>query len=131
MIAIASIQQEVAKSFRIPLHKMTEPLNRGLGKDGRNADCYSHPRQVAMYLATQLTNHSLKRIGYYFGRRDHSTVVFAVAAVERRISQDRALAEKVLWIAERLKSSESNRFSTGKLSCSMFVPASGTGKMAA
>jgi chromosomal replication initiator protein len=38
-------------------------------------------RQVAMYLAKQYTNHSLKSIGQYFGGRDHSTVIHALQVV--------------------------------------------------
>lgn len=38
-------------------------------------------RQVAMFFAKQHTSHSLKSIGYYFGGRDHSTVIHALQAV--------------------------------------------------
>jgi chromosomal replication initiator protein len=38
-------------------------------------------RQVAMYFTKKYTNHSLKSIGNYFGKRDHSTVIHALQAV--------------------------------------------------
>lgn len=102
MTTISAIQAEVAASFGIPLAKMTEPLNRGLGKDGRNTTAFSHPRQIAMYLAAELTNHSLKRIGFYFGRRDHSTVIWGLQSAENRIAKDPKLAAKVIAIRDRL-----------------------------
>jgi len=46
------------------------------------------PRQVAMYLARELTEHSLPTIGRYFGNRDHSTVVHACHAVRDRMAHD-------------------------------------------
>lgn len=44
----------------------------------------SHPRQVAMYLARELTGLSLNQIGLQFGGRDHSTVIHACAVVAKR-----------------------------------------------
>jgi chromosomal replication initiator protein len=43
---------------------------------------YSHPRQLAMYLARKHTSLSLKDIGAHFGHKDHSTVVHAVKRIE-------------------------------------------------
>lgn len=40
-----------------------------------------YPRQVAMYLAKELTELSLKSIGYHFGGRDHSTVIHAIQLI--------------------------------------------------
>lgn len=86
MITIASIQRTVAREYRVPLRSMREPDGLGARKPGR-----SHPRQVAMAMAALLTEHSLNRIGYYFGGRDHSTVIYATRAVhERRVKGGRA-----------------------------------------
>jgi len=46
------------------------------------------PRQICMYLARNLTRHSLEEIGGYFGGRDHTTVLHANRAVERMRQQD-------------------------------------------
>lgn len=46
------------------------------------------PRQVCMYLARNLTRHSLEEIGGYFGGRDHSTVLYANKTVEKLRSED-------------------------------------------
>ncbi len=46
------------------------------------------PRQVAMYLARELTDESLPAIGRHFGRRDHTTVMYAVRRAEQKIVAD-------------------------------------------
>ena len=44
---------------------------------------YSYPRQLAMYLARKHTDFSLKEIGFSFGPKDHSTVVYAIRRIEK------------------------------------------------
>ena len=51
------------------------------------------PRQVAMYFAKELTDLSLKSIGYHFGGRDHSTVIHAVQTISDLMEQDEAVKE--------------------------------------
>jgi chromosomal replication initiator protein len=53
------------------------------------------PRQVAMYLARELTGLSLPRIGAAFGNRDHTTVLHACRKVEAELAEDLALAKQV------------------------------------
>lgn len=60
-------------------------------------------RQVAMYFAKQLTNHSLKTIGLHFGGRDHSTVIHAVQSVEDQVDTDPAYREMVEAIRKKLE----------------------------
>lgn len=48
----------------------------------------SHPRQMAMYLARDLTDRTLAEIGRMFGGRNHTTVLFAVRAVRDRLDED-------------------------------------------
>ncbi len=48
------------------------------------------PRQVAMYLARELTSESLPAIGRHFGGRDHTTVMHACRRTDERISSDDA-----------------------------------------
>jgi hypothetical protein len=55
---------------------------------------WAHPRQVAMFMARELTPLSLPSIGRVFNR-DHSTVLHGIAAVRRRMATDRALALKI------------------------------------
>ncbi|MEA3044556.1 MAG: chromosomal replication initiator protein [Sphingomonadales bacterium] len=72
---IALIQERVAHVFGMPLIEM---------RSARRAYASSHPRQIAMYLAKRLTTRSLPTIGKHFGGRDHTTVMHAVRAVEKR-----------------------------------------------
>ncbi len=53
------------------------------------------PRQVAMYLARELTGLSLPRIGAAFGGRDHTTVLHSCRKVEEDMTRDRGLAKQV------------------------------------
>ncbi|MHC4841664.1 MAG: chromosomal replication initiator protein DnaA, partial [Planctomycetota bacterium] len=52
-------------------------------------------RQVCMYLARKLTSYSLKEIGRFFGGKNHTTVVFAVQAVEEKCEKKQSLADEV------------------------------------
>lgn len=76
-ITVENIQKTVADFYKIKVADMyskRRPANIAL------------PRQVAMYLAKELTQKSLPEIGYLFGGRDHTTVLHAV----RKISDARA-----------------------------------------
>ncbi|GJQ20255.1 MAG: chromosomal replication initiator protein DnaA [Bacteroidia bacterium] len=60
-------------------------------------------RQVAMFLAKQLTNSSLKTIGLHFGGRDHSTVIHACQAVEDRVTTDLVFRQNVEQLQRHLQ----------------------------
>jgi chromosomal replication initiator protein len=62
------IQETVADYFRVTVDSL-----RGKSRKKEIA----HARMVAMYLMTEMTDHSLKTIGNFFGGRDHSTVIHA------------------------------------------------------
>ncbi len=53
----------------------------------------AHPRQLAMALAKELTEHSLPEIGEAFGGRDHTTVIHACRAVRSRLLSDGTLSD--------------------------------------
>ena len=53
------------------------------------------PRQVCMYLARNLTRHSLEEIGGHLGGRDHSTVVHACSKIEQLYKSDAAFRDRV------------------------------------
>ena len=75
-VTIENIQKTVADYYKIKVADMfskRRPRNIAL------------PRQIAMYLAKELTQHSLPEIGANFGGRDHTTVMHAV----RKIAQER------------------------------------------
>ncbi len=62
------------------------------------------PRQVAMYLARQLTNKSLEEIGRAFGGRDHSTVAHARERIERELAAKTEFKDTVESLIQQIKS---------------------------
>jgi chromosomal replication initiator protein len=73
-ITIDEIQRRVSEHYKIRQAEMVS---------ARRAREVARPRQVAMYLAKQLTPRSLPEIGRKFGGRDHTTVIHAVRQIER------------------------------------------------
>ena len=63
-------------------------------QSSRRARNVARPRQIAMYLAKQLTSRSLPEIGRKFDR-DHTTVMHAVRKVEELIVEDSSMAESI------------------------------------
>lgn len=82
---IDEIQKKVAEYFNISVKEL---------QSSRRARTVARPRQIAMYLAKQLTSRSLPEIGRKFDR-DHTTVMHAVRKVEELIVEDVSLAENV------------------------------------
>ena len=74
-ISVTRIQQAVAETFGVPVEKM---------KARGRASQIAHARQVAMYLARELTHLSLAQVGEHFGGRDHTTVLHA----QRKIADE-------------------------------------------
>lgn len=68
VLSIKQVQDVTALSFKIPLEQMRAPTR---------SRRFARPRQVAMYLARELTGRSLPEIGRQFGGRDHTTVLHA------------------------------------------------------
>ena len=56
---------------------------------------YARARQEAMYLARELTTHSLPSIGHHFGGRDHTTVLYGIRHVALRAAADEKLAARL------------------------------------
>ena len=81
LVTIENIQKTVAEYFKI---RVADLLSK------RRSRSITRPRQVAMALAKELTNHSLPEIGDAFGGRDHTTVLHACRVIkELRQSQTR------------------------------------------
>mgnify|MGYP000329908036 CR=1 FL=1 len=59
-------------------------------------------RQIAMYLAKQLTTHTVKSIGLHFGGRDHTTVLYSCKTVEEQLECDQMTAQHVDNIQRKL-----------------------------
>jgi chromosomal replication initiator protein len=92
-ITIEEIQRVVCDYFGIP-----EDLIRGKTRKQEIVNA----RQVAMYLAKELTNSSLKTIGLHFGGRDHSTVIHAYQSVEDQMRLDQKYMANVTQVRRRL-----------------------------
>jgi chromosomal replication initiator protein len=65
-------------------------------KSHRRDKMYALPRQIAMYLARNLTDHSYPEIGEKFGGKDHSTVIHNVQKIEKRMESDQSLKHKAV-----------------------------------
>ena len=88
--SISTIKTEVARTFGVGVHEL---------ENARRARAVARPRQVAMYLAREMTPRSLPEIGRAFGGRDHTTVMHAVRRVEALMACDPKLKATV----ERLR----------------------------
>jgi chromosomal replication initiator protein len=77
-VSVARIQQAVAEVYGVPVERM---------KARGRASQIAHARQVAMYLARELTHLSLAQVGEHFGGRDHTTVLHAQRKIADEVSQ--------------------------------------------
>jgi len=87
------IQRKVAEHYRIQMSDMTSK---------RRMQSIAFPRQVAMYLATQLTGMSLVSIGQAFGGRDHGTVIHARKTVVNQMEVDANVRRTVEYLRSQL-----------------------------
>ncbi|MCL5045695.1 MAG: chromosomal replication initiator protein DnaA [Actinobacteria bacterium] len=93
-ITIALIQQTVAAHYSLKLEDF---------KIRKRTRAVAFPRQVAMYLAREMTDYSLPKIGEEFGGRDHTTVIHACEKIAEDISRDPALAATIKELTEKLR----------------------------
>jgi chromosomal replication initiator protein len=92
-INIETIQKKVAEHFDIRLADMTSK---------RRPENIAFPRQVAMFLARQMTESSLNTIGEAFGGRDHGTVLHACRLVKDRMEVDAHIRHTVSLLEKQL-----------------------------
>ena len=83
-VSVDNIQRTVAEYYKI---KMSDLLSK------RRSRSVARPRQVAMALAKELTNHSLPEIGEGFGGRDHTTVLHACRKIKELRESDSDIRE--------------------------------------
>ncbi|MEK0082926.1 chromosomal replication initiator protein DnaA [Benzoatithermus flavus] len=93
-VTIEEIQKAVVEHYNIRMADMTS---------ARRSRAVARPRQVAMYLAKQLTPRSLPEIGKKFGGRDHTTVMHAVRQIERLAAEDRSIADDLEALKRKLQ----------------------------
>jgi chromosomal replication initiator protein len=92
-IGIEAIQKKVAEHFDIRLADMTSK---------RRPENIAFPRQIAMYLAREMTESSLSVIGEAFGGRDHGTVLHACRLVKDRMEVDSNVRQVVSYLEKQL-----------------------------
>jgi chromosomal replication initiator protein len=93
-VTIDQIQKRVAEHFDIRLADMTSK---------RRPSSIAFPRQVAMYLARDLTKASLNEIGQAFGGRDHGTVLHAHRLVRERMQREESIRQMVSYLSGQLQ----------------------------
>ncbi len=94
-ITVELIQKTVAEYYKI---KVSDMFSK------RRPTSIALPRQVAMYLAKELTQKSLPEIGELFGGRDHTTVLHAVRKVSQQRGKDSEMNHALHVLEQTLKS---------------------------
>ena len=93
-LTIEEIQRKVAEHYNIRLSDMIGP---------KRVRTIARPRQIAMYLAKQLTLRSLPEIGRRFGGRDHTTIMHGVRKIEELMSTDSQLSDDLQMLRRQLQ----------------------------
>lgn len=94
VIPIEKIQEEVGNFYDVSVKEM---------KGTRRVQNIVLARQVAMYLARELTDNSLPKIGKEFGGKDHTTVIHAHAKIKSMIETDDKLRIEIETIKKKIK----------------------------
>ena len=84
MVTVDNIKKTVAQHYNIKTSDLDSK---------RRTRSIARPRQIAMSLSKELTNHSLPEIGSYFGNRDHTTVIHACKKIKELRTEDITLDE--------------------------------------
>ena len=92
-INVEFIQNIVASYFNLNIEEMLSP---------RRSRSLARPRQIAMYLAKNLTTNSLPDIGRKFSNRDHTTVIHAVKKINELIKKDNEINKYITEIKKKL-----------------------------
>jgi len=94
VITVHEIQKIVAEHFNLKLEDF---------KAKKRTKSVAFPRQIAMYLARELTDFSLPKIGEEFGGRDHSTVIHAYNKISNQINTDATLKQTINNLTEKIQ----------------------------
>lgn len=95
LVTIENIQKTIAEYYKI---KVNDLLSK------RRSRSVARPRQMAMALAKELTNHSLPEIGDAFGGRDHTTVIHACKKIKEILNENSAFADDYKYFIRVLTS---------------------------
>ena len=93
-VTIENIQQAVAEYYNLKVSDMYSKSRKGP---------IVYARQVAMYLAKELTQKSLPEIASFFGKRDHTTIMYACRKIQSARNTDEGLKHEINILEQRLK----------------------------
>lgn len=94
VITIQDIQQKVGEFYGMKIEDF---------KARKRTKSVAFPRQIAMYLAREMTDFSLPKIGEAFGGRDHTTVIHAHEKIFQALKVDQELFKVIQNITEKIK----------------------------
>ncbi|MHB8761486.1 MAG: chromosomal replication initiator protein DnaA, partial [Coriobacteriia bacterium] len=93
-ISISVIQQEVCRYYQISKNELV---------GNKRSQSIAFPRQIAMYLARELTDSSLPKIGSEFGGRDHTTVMYAEKKIQRLMNEQRDVYNQIQTLTNQIR----------------------------
>ncbi len=93
-VTVDRIIEEVAKTYSISKEDI---------RSGKRSAAISSARQIAMYVAREITGMSLQAIGGEFGGRDHATIVYSIAQVEKKMKKDTHQSEVISDIIKNIR----------------------------
>lgn len=99
--------EEIVMSNDLVLNEVSRYFNiskEELLSKKRTKEC-AYIRQIAMYLCRELVGSSLSEVGKFFGKRDHSTVLYACDKIEKEIEQDIELKNTITDLTKNIKHS--------------------------
>jgi chromosomal replication initiator protein len=93
-VSIDVIQKVVANSFNISYQDM---------KSKKRTRAIALPRQIAMYIAREITEYSTTELGMEFGGRDHTTVMHACQKIDEKLRSDPTLEPRIVTLIQEIK----------------------------
>ncbi len=93
-IPVTIIQREVCRYYSISHADLV---------GSKRSQAIVYPRQIAMYLARELTDLSLPKIGDEFGGRDHTTVMHACAKIQKLMSAERDVYNQIQQVTNAIR----------------------------
>ena len=93
-ISIENIQKVIADSYQITVSNL---------KSSSRAQKYVIPRQIALYIAKELTEYTFTELGNEFGGKDHSTVMHACNKIKDMIKTDSSFGQKINGLIKEVK----------------------------
>ncbi|MCK4948312.1 MAG: chromosomal replication initiator protein DnaA [Candidatus Aureabacteria bacterium] len=96
-ISMESIQKKIAEYYDIRVADM---------QSKKKPQQIAFPRQVAMYLSRMLTKASLPEIGNSFGGRDHTTVMYAVSQIQKKIDKDKNFSRTIEMLTKKISAAQ-------------------------